>query len=278
MPQFGTITQADLNAGRTEYDSLQVVATHRWNNALTAHGNFVWSKTMDSGSFADTNYRILNHNIDGGSEKWRVTGNAVWHLPVGRGHLLLRNTNRLVDTVAGGWIMGATYFYQAGTPTNMSGEQIHTQHVGVKRMHRNGYDLIVGSSLCVGYYNNLGILTPEPYVATYSACPSATPTARNDFDFIVRPSWAATQTINDSGIYTPRNQQLDISFSKTVPVWESTKLEMRFEGYNVVNHPSWGGHGYYGTATDPDFGTISMTYDQQTNLPRQVQIVAKILW
>src|ERR1035438_4220650 len=41
MPQFGTITQADLNAGRTEYDSLQVVATHRWSDALTAHGNFV---------------------------------------------------------------------------------------------------------------------------------------------------------------------------------------------------------------------------------------------
>jgi len=279
MPEFGDITQYDLNGGRTQYDSLQVVATHRWSNVLTAHGNFVWSKTMDSGGYADENYRILNHYLDSSTEKWRVTANAVWHLPLGRGRKLLGSSNRLVDSFAGGWTMGATYYYQAGTPNSPSGsgfEIIHTQHSAPKREFRNGYNLIQGSSTCIGYYDgSTGILKAEGY----AVCSKANPTAREDFDFIVRPSWAATQNVSDAGIRTPRGQQLDISMSKTIPIYDRMKLELRFEGYNVPNHPSWGGHGYYwSNASDPDTGSISMTWDQQTTTPRNVQLSAKIIW
>ncbi len=275
MPQFGNVTQNDLNEGRTEYDSLQVVATHRWSNALTAHGNFVWSKTMDSGAFVDTTYRIRAHNIDGGNRKWRLTGNADWHIPVGRGRKLLGNSNRLVDAAVGGWIVGATYFYEAGTPAGTSSvEIIHPQHTGVQHVVRSGTPLIAGTSTCVGYYNSSGVLTAEPY----AVCPNSTPTARNDFDFIQRSSWAPTQNVSNSGIYNPRGQNLDMSLSKTFPIWERTKLELRFEGYNLPNHPSWANHGYWWTTSDPNWGTINMTYDSQTNIPRNVQLSAKILW
>jgi hypothetical protein len=286
-PQFGDITEYDLNAGRSQYDSFQVVATHRWSNALTAHGNFVWSKTMDSGSFADSNYRILAHNIDGSTEKWRMTANADWHVPVGKGRWLLGNANRIVDSAAGGWIMGATYYYQAGTPVGLSGfELVHTQHGGPKREFRNGYNLIQGTSLCWGYYDttsaaavaaNAPILTKE----SWASCSNSNPTARNDFDFILRPSWAPVQNISDTGIRNPRQQQLDLSLSKTVPIYDRAKLELRFEGYNLPNHPGWGGHGYYintWSVSDPDTGSISMTWDQQTTTPRNVQLSAKVIW
>ena len=67
--------------------------------------------------------------------------------------------------------------------------------------------------------------------------------------------------------------------SKMVPIYDRMKLELRFEGYNVPNHPSWGGHGYYwSNASDPDTGSISMTWDSQTTTPRNVQLSAKIVW
>jgi hypothetical protein len=287
MPQFGDITQYDLNGGRTQYDSLQIVATHRWSNELTAHGNFVWSKTMDSGGYADTDYRILNHHIDTGTYKWRFATNAAWHLPVGQGRKFLGNSNRLVDSAVGGWTMGVVYYYQAGNPVSISGfEQVHKQTGGPKREFWNGYNLIQGTSHCWGYYDtssSAAVAANEPILTkeSWASCPKSNPTARSDFDYILRPSWAETQNISDTGIRNPRAQQLDISLSKTVPIYDRLKVEVRLDGYNIPNHPSWGNHGYYintWSENDPDTGSISMTWDQQTNIPRNVQLSAKIIW
>jgi hypothetical protein len=69
-----------------------------------------------------------------------------------------------------------------------------------------------------------------------------------------------------------------MSMTKTFPVWERTKVEVRFEGYNLPNHPSWDGEGYWWAPWDPNFGTINLTYSGQTNLQRNVQLSAKIMW
>jgi hypothetical protein len=53
---------------------------------------------------------------------------------------------------------------------------------------------------------------------------------------------------------------------------------MRFEGYNVLNHPSWAGLDYWTDIFDPNFGTENMKYDNQSNAPRQVQLSGKIIW
>jgi hypothetical protein len=288
MPQFGDINQSEQNDGKTKFNSLQAVVTHRWSNALTAHGSFVWAKTMDSGTMFDTNYRIRGHYVDLGNRKWRLTANADWHLPVGKGRFLLGNSNSLVDSVIGGWSMGATYYYQAGTHSGVGlpwpavcGESycnwlevVHTQHYGVHRIVRNGTPEIAAATTCVGYYDGNGNLQPEGY----AVCPKASPTARDDFDFIQRPGWAAFQNVSDSGVYNPRGQQLDLSMMKTFPVWQRTKLEVRFEGYNLPNHPSWDGAGYWWAPWDPNFGTINMIYNGQTNIERQIQLSAKIMW
>jgi hypothetical protein len=290
LPQFGEIYQSEQNDGETQFNSLQAVITHRWSNALTAHGSFVWAKTMDSGTIIDELYRIRGHYVDFGNRKWRWTANAVWHMPVGKGRTFLGNSNRLVDGAIGGWTMGAIYYYQAGTHSNVGfpyqnpgicGESycnwvevVHKQNYGVHRIVRNGTPEIAASSTCVGYYDNNGNLQPE----SYAVCPKATPAARDDFDFIQRPTWGAYQNVSDSGVYNPRGQQLDMSMTKTFPVWERTKVEVRFEGYNLPNHPSWDGEGYWWAPWDPNFGTINLTYSGQTNLQRNVQLSAKIMW
>ncbi len=288
MPQFGDINQSEQNDGKTQFNSLQAVVTHRWSNALTAHGSFVWAKTMDSGTMFDANYRIRGHYVDLGNRKWRLTANGDWHLPVGKGRTFLGNSNRLVDGAIGGWTMGAIYYYQAGTHSGVGlpwpavcGEAycnwlevVHTQHYGVHRIVRNGTPEIAASSTCVGYYDGNGNLQPEGY----AVCPKTTPTAREDFDFIQRPGWAAFQNVSDSGVYNPRGQQLDLSMTKTFPVWRQTKLEVRFESYNLPNHPDWDGEGYWWAPWDPNFGTINLTYANQMTPPRQVQLSAKIMW
>ena len=290
MPQFGEIYQSEQNGGETQFNSLQAVVNHRWSDALTGHGSFVWAKTMDTQNI-DPYYNILGHYVDFGNRKWRWTANAVWHMPVGKGHYFLGNANRLVDGAIGGWTMGVIYYYEAGTHSSVGmpyqnpgicGESycnwvevVHTQHYGVHRqVLPDGTPVIQGARQCVGYYNGSGVLTVEN--PTTSACPNAT--ARSDFDFIERPSWAAFQNVSDSGVYNPRGQELNMSLSKTFAVWDQVKLETRMEVYDVPNHPNWDGSGYWWAPWDPHFGTINMIYSGQTNIPRNVQLSAKVMW
>jgi hypothetical protein len=275
FPQFGDISQTEQSNGETQFNSLQVLVKHQWNNALTAHGSFVWAKTIDSGGWNDTTYRIHTHYLDLGNRKWRFTEFADWHLPVGKGRSFLGKSNRIVDGFVGNWVMGTTYYYEAGTPAGIPGglEVEHVQHYGGHRTLENGVPLIRASTNCIGWYNPSDnyALEAEPGSNTTNCSPGS-------YDYIVRPGYAAVANVPDPGIYNPRGQQFDLSMSKSFPLWEPVKLELRFEGYNVFNHPSWQGSGYWGDPTDPHFGTINMIYNGQTNIPRNVQISAKILW
>jgi len=64
-------------------------------------------------------------------------------------------------------------------------------------------------------------------------------THRRGYDFINRPAYAAVKNVSDSGVREPNGQNLDVSFCKSFSVWEDMKLQLRFEGYNVMNHPQW---------------------------------------
>ena len=275
FPEFGDIYQTEQNNGETQFNSFQALVKYQWSNALTAHGSFVWAKTIDSGGWNDVTYRIRTHYLDLGNRKWRFTEFADWHIPVGRGRTYLGNANRVLDSFVGGWIMGTTYYYEAGTPAGIPGglQVVHKQHYGVHRTFEAGVPLIRASTNCIGWYN-----PQDNYALEAEPGSNTTNCTAGDYDYIVPPSYAEDYNVPDPGVYNPRGQQFDLSMSKTFPVWRKSAFEIRFEGYNIMNHPSWQGSGYWGDPTDPHFGTINMIYNGQTNIPRNVQLSAKFLW
>jgi len=299
MPQFGDITQTEESNGYSEYDSFQAVVTHQWSNALMFHSNFVWSKQMDGGGWEDVIYRIRQHFLDTSNSAWRIATNVDWHVPVGRGRTYLANSNRVLDAAVGNWVIAGTYFYQAGVPSPFSqgragGQNLEILNTKRYKVHRvaddYGNPVIRGASTCVGWYDpdpqNNGPSSPSnnnaPYTLgdaegqDYSDC-TATATG-HVYDYVVRPAYAAVQNVSDTGIRDPRNQQLDLAMSKAFPIWERVKLQVRFEGYNMANHPSWSGLDYWWDIFDPHFGTDNMTYDQQSNQARRFELSAKVIW
>lgn len=278
MPQFGDITKTELNQGATSFHSGQAVVTYRWSDALNFHGSLVWSKTMDSGGYADTVYRIPYHYLDSGDRPWRYTFSGTWHVPVGRGRKLLGNANRIVDEALGSWVISPIYVYEIGTPWMVpSGvELLNRQNYGIHRVTEGGVQLIRGASNCIEWYNPSDNYALEIYGANsfYQSKPGC---AVGNADWRIAPSYAATRDYPATGTRDPNSQQFDLSLGKVFPVWHQFKLDLRLNAYNVFNHPTWE-EGYWGDPTDTHFGTINMTYGAQTNEPRHVQISGKIVW
>lgn len=276
FPQFGDINQTEQNQGATHYDSLQLAGAYRWNNALTFSTNLVWAKSMTSGFLEDVVYRTRQRHVDPITRPLRFTFNGVWHLPMGRGRYFLRDSNRIVDGLLGGWIMSPVYYYDLGAavpiPSNI--KMTHVNRYSRRRTVESGSGYIRGTSNCVGWYdpNNNYTLGPIPG-QRYDLCSSP-----GQYDFIVLPTFAEQNDISDTGIRQPNGQQLDLAMSKSFQVYDRAAIELRFEGYNVLNHPSWEGVGYWWGISDFQFGTVNMIYNQQNNPARQVQLSAKITW
>ena len=275
FPEFGNITEYQLNDSRTWYNSLQVTALHKWSNSLTMHGTWTWSKMMDAGGWTDETYRVPYRSIDGSDRTHRVTLSAVYLLPVGRGRSLLGNTNRIVDGVIGGWELGSLYIYQTGTPwavpNNPNELYLHSAYVKPHIQKDDGFIRLAAA--CAEQYQENGdgvyVLNQLPF--DYDG------TCSQGADFQQVPSYGETTNTIYSGIRIPSIQQFDTNLSKNFAITERFTLQIRLEAFNVLNHPLWS-ESPDGSTNDSTFGTIEKGPWGQSNLPRQCELSAKIVW
>ncbi len=272
FPEFGDITEYQLNGGRSWYNSLQVTGAHKWNHSLTLHGTWTWSKEIDAGGIADTTYRVPARRIDGNDRTHRITLSGVYLLPVGRGRSFLGNTNRIVDGVLGGWELGSLYVYQTGTPWGIPGSNNYLSSAYVKPHIQKDDGFIRLVAPCVEQYqeDNAGNYSIKQLPFDYDGT-CAQP------NFMQVPSFGETTNTVYSGIRIPRSQQFDTNLSKNFSLWERVTLQTRLEAFNVLNHPLWS-ENPDNTTNDSTFGLIEKGPSGQSNLPRQVQLSAKITW
>ena len=87
------------------------------------------------------------------------------------------------------------------------------------------------------------------------------------------------ETLNNvyTGIRLPRVQQFDTGLSKNFSIFERMKLQIRLEAFNVLNHPLWS-ESPDGSTNDSTFGMIERGPWGQSNLPRQGELSAKLVW
>lgn len=285
FPEFGDLTEWQLNDGRSWYNSLQVTAMHKWNKTLTLHGTYTWSKLMDAGGWVDETYRVPSRTLDGNDRTNRITISGVYLLPVGQGQKFLGAPSgiggHILNDVIGGWELGALYIYETGSPwaiPNNPNEQ-YLHNAKVKRHIDKSTGYIVGVAACAAKWNenssnqweidSLSVNNFYQYQAAGGTCAQT--------DFLAVPSYGALQNTVYSGIRIPNDQQFDSNLAKNFDIREGLKLQLRLEAFNTFNHPLWQS-GYTGSTSDTYFGMIERGATGQSNLPREVQIAAKIVW
>jgi hypothetical protein len=275
-PEFGGITEWQQNGAHTWYNSLQVTGLHQMKNSLVIHGTFNFSKLMDSGGWRDTTYRIPYRQIDGNDHTFRATLSGVYDLPVGRGRGLLPNMNRIADAAIGGWELGSLYIFQSGSPWILPGNPneiyLHNAYVKPHVQADNGYIRLAAA--CAEQYS-------EPKGSTvYGLVPLAYDydgTCPNGANFLQQPSYAPYPDNIYTGIRLLRTHQFDANLSKNFTLPETLRLQVRLEAFNVLNHPLWA-QGPDGSSNDTSFGTITRGPSGQSNLARQLQLSAKVIW
>jgi len=279
MPQFQDVTENEQNDARTWYNSLQITVLRKFSNSLTLHGTETWSKAMDAGTWADQYYGIRNRTIDSNDMAHRITISGIYQLPVGRGHLLLPHANRILDEAINGWQLAGMSIIQSGVPQGVPGYYLHNAKVS-RHTQSNGYIRVFapyaehyvqnGSTWSVQQYEG-STSNGAPFHYTYDG------TNNGVVNFMDVPYDAPSAMVEYSGIRQAGLKRFDASFSKNFTIYEDSKLQLRLDAFNVLNHPEWTG-GASTSTSDANLGAITKGPTGSSVDPRRMQLSAKISW
>ncbi len=254
------------------YHGLQTKFTHRMSHGLQVQGAYTWSHAMDDsvdplgeaiGAHTfPRNSRDLQQGWGNSDNDTRHVAvfNYIWELPFGRGKGYLNGG--VVGKILEGMQFSGITTIQSGHPFQVRGTE-DTQRTGINAWaSTNGGDPYApGSSPGIGlgkvYITNPGVFSNPPFG-------SAANTERNQF-------------------YGPGFWDSDLSFAKKMRLTERVLLELRFEGYNIFNHPHFLNPGTDGAGVgnligNPLFGVITQTATQEdgTTSARQIQVALKL--
>jgi hypothetical protein len=287
-PYFGwwDIMEAGANNNaHSWYNAFQATAKHQVSNNLSLFFNYTHATNINAGSFLDTTYRIISRQVNTTNQiKHAINFSGVGYLPFGRGRALLSNVNHWVDEVVNGWEISPLLSYYSGFPWRPSGNwEINTDapmgtgHSTLAADSTHNYQRIKGVGPCVGWKNNdTGVVVPSP-AATAAGCTS--------IPFVQSAEYAVPRNVIDFGVTQPGAIRFDAALAKNfaIPVAqkiglsENTKLQLRVDMLNVLNHPNWD-MGYNSTPSDINWGTIAKGPNGPTNNQRYLQLSGKVSW
>jgi hypothetical protein len=264
-PRFGTVTEYG-SSNYSNYDGLVVRVNHSFSHGLLFQLNYSWSHALDVCSNGcleqfnlDTAASILNPQnpfdarANYGNADYDVrhyfSANYVWD------DVIRRFSHWGPNAVLGGWTVSGTWFVRSGFPFTV----VDTAASGTLSGFNDGGP----------YFGNV-IGTGSSSCGEAAAGPNATPCV-NASEF--SPSTSNPAAFGNQGRNTFRgpgyfNTDLAISKSFRFPRWESGKLTIGAQAFNLLNHPNFDLPVNDISNTNPTtgFGDITRTVNPPTSI------------
>jgi len=213
-PAFGGV---DLykNTGANHYNSGQLKIERRFSEGLSFMLSYAFSKNISEAGgdsiwstptpFAPAGYNRGRASYD---HTHILASNFVWEVPVGRGHKLGANMNRVANTVIGGWEFSGIYLFSSGDPLTFSAPGATLGNGWGTRPNLVG-DPSVSNPSANLWFNPNAFAAPGPYL------------------------------FGNSGIGIldgPSSHVVNLALMKKFVFMESKYLQFRWEAFNALNH------------------------------------------
>lgn len=272
FPQYagGSVTNEFTHVGKADYNSLQVVASHRSSKGLSFLISYAFQKTLTNTDSANVYYggtsqdvynRGLERSVASFDHTQQLRLTWIYELPFGKGRAYL-NKGGFVNQVLGGWTVTANQQYQSGDPLSI-GTSIDTSgylfNGGVRADVISGQPLKVSSGGHLDVASGTGIQYINPLAF------AAPPTTANGV--VLRLGTSPRYFGNLRGPYQPSE---NFGIFKQFPFGESKFVEFRCDAFNAFNRTGLGDP--VTTVGDPHFGQII----DVAQGPREIQLNLRV--
>jgi outer membrane receptor protein involved in Fe transport len=268
-PQFTSITESNIPAGYSSYDSLQVAFDKRFSHGLNFIVSYTYSKALEATSYLNPQDSIDNpaRTLSGFDAPHRLSIAGNYALP-------FFNTGRgWKNAFLGGWQVNAIAYVQSGLPVlapTTGGGGAPTVNSPASTTYTRGAistgisPLLSGTTTLGQQFNTCTITL----TGTRQNCSSPTQPAAWR---IQSPYELSTLSLYLPGVRDRRPPQVNMSMFKTFNLTESLHLQFRAEAFNLTNTPWFG---------SPTVAVNSARFGQmtklQTNDPRSLQLALRL--
>ena len=253
------------NDGNTDYNALELNLQRPMNHGLMYNFSYTWSHNMadfvDNLTGGDTpqNAHDYGHEMSNSYQdvRQRFVANGTYQLPIGKGGLVMNNDS-LSSRLIGNWQVSTIVTFQGGEPFNVTATNV-SDTGGNSASYANCL-----SNPFVGATNN-----PRSFVGTGAA------------GFFINPAAFSAPALGNFGTCRPRMyhgpglKNADLSLFKQFPLREAEKIELRFEAFDFLNHPSFNTPSANISTSGANFGRVTNSSGMTTAGPRVFQIAAK---
>lgn len=233
--QFSTITYLD-SGGDSYYHALQVTVRKRFEAGLLFGLAYTFSKSIDDqsvdpvGSSSGGGLSNTNSRTPADTRNWRneralsdfnrtqtLTLNGVYELPFGRGKMFAGSAPGLVNQVIGGWSMNGIFTGMTGEPFSVRSGVLTSNF-----SHQSRADLVA----------------PKPSAELKSKAGVAGPVVFTDAAAFAIPAPGGDGM--GRNVFTgPGYWNLDLGLTKSFPITEKLRLQLRAEAFNSLNHANF---------------------------------------
>ncbi len=261
LSSFGVLNY-QTNAAKARYNAL-IVSTHGrlFKDALVFNASYTHSVSRD-----DSQYYPTYPGIE------QYYGYSAWDAP-DRFSMLLNYQlpsfhagNGFAGRVTSGWSISSTISVQNGNPFNV---YTSAPFAGVK----NAAGQVVGYAPNSGDYNADGLNFDFPSITTYKLANSTSAYLSGLFpagsNIVQQPTFGQEGNEKYNSFRNPGFSEVDAVLAKDTKLAERANLQLRFEFYNLLNHPN-----LQGVNSDLSNGSFGKSTAQYT--PRYLQIGARI--
>ena len=227
------------------YNAGQISLRKRSRGGTFYRLNYSFSKSIDNASqisgtsnggyagFQDPNNYKLERSRSDFDRGHVVTASFSWQLPVGRGKRLLGSASGIGQSVIGGWQLSGTASFATGTPFTVTVADIDANLGEYNRPNRLATGIPEGLSGRRGVdYRWYDVSSFEKIPRCDSASQTCLPSPNGFMPFI--PGNSGRNILDGPG-----NAYTNLSLMKNFRFQERRNLRVRFEAYNILNHPNF---------------------------------------
>jgi len=271
-PQFGTaaVNIQNQTIGQGYYHSAIVHVEQRKKHGLTLTANYSFSKLTEADSFRNDEDTYLEHRISPFDHTHHFTTGATYELPFGKGKMFGFGGSRLMDEIFGGFVLNGVYQFQTGAPVLFSADiplqpGMTPQNITIQPH--------LATPLGTTPALNTSVFVTSNYSGTTcpasGACDGSQPIA-GQYTFHYRTLPTTISSVRIDGF-----NNLDASLLKDFHITSGKYLQIRFETFNVMNHPAFA-QPNVSSATASNFGYITAVF--ANSQPRQVQLGGRFVF